>query len=150
MQFTVDLARDPRALAELLAEGLVQGGLVGSGMAIDTRETQRLVFSRRLSAGWGLADAGELRLESTDGGCRVTCQLQCTGLRRRRLLSSALIGGLAATVGTLAFGWLLVISAPVAGVAAVLADTLGWRHDRRQLQRRVETYLGNTAYLKAL
>lgn len=150
LEFTVDLERDLRASAELLAEGLLHGGLVGAGMAIDARETQRLVFSRRLSVGQGLPDAGELRLESTEAGCRVVCQLRCGGLRRRRLFISALVGGLTATLGTLAFGWLLAVSAPVAGVAAVLADVLGWRRDRRELRRRVETYLHNSAYLKTL
>ena len=63
LRLTVD--RNRAAVAEQLARGVLEGGLVGAAQRITHRDASRLAFAR---VGPGTLDRGELLLESTDGG----------------------------------------------------------------------------------
>jgi len=147
IELTLDVDRDHKVLLERLVEGLIGGGLAGPGLAIESRDGRAVRFRRRLSAWHRIPDSGEIEVEATAGSTQVTCRLDCAGLRLRRLVISVGLGATLASVTALAFGWLIVVSVPVACIASALADIVGWRRERAQLRRRVETYITNTNYL---
>jgi hypothetical protein len=149
LTFVLDAQREPKLLLEQLVRGVISGGLAGPGQAIQRRDSDGLAFSAQLG-GRAIADYGEIAVKKADSGSQLEVRLWCAGARRRAFTSAALVGGLGATVATLAFGWLLVISMPTAAVAAIATDVLDWRRQRQQLRQRVETFVKNTEYLRAI
>ena len=149
LSFTLEASREPKLLLEQLAEGLLNGGLLGPDLAIEGRDAESLRFVRRGGV-WHQPDRGELHVAKAGSGAKVEVRLWCGGLRRRCFARATVIAALAATITTFAFGWLIVLTAPGAGVLAVATDLLSWQTTKKGLRRRVETYVSNTAYLRAL
>ena len=147
ISFSLEAPRDPKTMIEQLVEGVIGGGLLGHGLAIEGRGADDLRFSGH-SADSEIPDFGEISVSQTTVGATLEVRLWCASTRRRRFLTSALAGAVAALFGVFAFGWLVVVSVPAAAALAIASDILGWRRDRRRLERRVATYVGNTAYLR--
>ena len=138
----------PALMVDRLVEGVISGGLVGPAQAIKRRDSDGLVFISQMHGG-SLSDHGEIRIKTIEEGISLDIRLWCASARRRCLFSSALIGGLAATVGTLAFGWLIVFSALLSALVAIGAYLWMWRRCRKRLRCRMETFVANTAYIRS-
>lgn len=149
LTIVLEASREPKLLLEQLVQGLINGGLAGPGQAIVRRDSDGVAFASRIG-GRAIPDYGEISVRKTNEGSSLEVRLWCSGARRRAFSKAALVGGLGATVATLAFGWLLVVSVPSAVTLAIGADLLDWRAQRRALQRRVEVYVANTAYQRAI
>ncbi|PID39684.1 MAG: hypothetical protein CSB49_00725 [Proteobacteria bacterium] len=149
LTFSLEAPREPKLLLEQLVEGVLSGGLAGPGLAIERRDTDRLAFGSRIG-GWAIPDHGEIVVTKTGQGRALEVRLWCSAARRRSFSKAAVVGGLGATIATLAFGWLLVVSMPSAAALAIATDILDWRAQRKALQQRIETFVANTAYLRAI
>jgi hypothetical protein len=138
-------------VAEHLVLGLVTGGLLGPGLLIERRESDRFQFVKPgglLTAG---PDRGEIVLsETAPGETEIECRLWCYGMSRLRLLRSALVGILVATVTALGFGWLLPLALSVGVVTSVVWDLVVRAREQALLRRRVQAFVRNTNYLKTV
>lgn len=151
LSVTVTLARHRQTLADQLVLGVVTGGLLGPGLVIEGRESNRIHFAKVDGVLSSVPDRGELRLEESERGeTRVTCEVWCRGMSLRRGFIAILSGASLATLGALGFDWLMVVSGPVGAAAALLLDGLLWGRDRRRLRRQVTAFIKNTTYLKSL
>jgi hypothetical protein len=106
----------------------------------EVQESRRKGFADEV-AGTSFGSADEV------AGTSIRCRLWCGGMRRRGLLLAALVGVVVATVGALAFGWLITVSIPLGVGVALVADLLIWRSQRAALRRRVEAYLSDLEHL---
>jgi len=148
---TVRIPRSPKTVADHIVLGLVTGGLLGPGLVIDRREAQGIRFSK--VGGWlsSMPDHGEIELfEERSGATVVECRIWCGGMARRRLLQAVFLGGLLATVGALAFGWLIHTAIPVGVAVGLVWDLAGRFVDRATIRRQVEAFGRNTNYLKTM
>lgn len=142
--------RNRKTVVDQIVQGLVHGSLLGSGLAIQSRDASRIVFERRELGGGG-PSGGRIEVASDDSGkTAIHCSLTCGALRWRLLLRAMLLGALVATIALLLFGWLIVITGPVAVVVTLVTDLITWRRARAQLKRRFETFLANSRYLDPL
>lgn len=148
---TVTLARHRQTLTDQLVLGVVTGGLLGPGVVIEGRESNRIHFAKVGGRFSSVPDRGELRLEENEKGeTRVTCEIWCRGMSLRRGALAILAGASLATLGTLGFDWLMTVSLPLAAAATLLLDGLLWGRDRRRLRRQITAFIKNTTYLKSL
>jgi hypothetical protein len=137
------VSRNHEIVGDRLVRGLVNGGLVGPGWAIERRSAHEIVFRRP-----GLfPDRGEIGLEPSAEGtvvsCRIwypSCALQAAGVA---LVSMGLT--VAHLAGPLAWGPALALGLAAAAVGASAA----WVWGRRKLRRQIGIFLANTMFLKA-
>ena len=148
---SVPLARHRTTLADQLVLGVVTGGLLGPGLVIEGRESNRIHFAKVDGFLAPVPDRGELRFAESDRGeTEVTCEIWCRGMSLRRASISILAGASLATFAALGFDWLMVLSLPVGAGLALFLDGLLWVRDRRRLRRQITAFIKNTTYLKSL
>ena len=147
---TVRIARLRQTVADQLVLGLVTGGFLGPGLVIEKREAGSIRFARADGVSRRVPDRGELLLTSESSGeTAVECRLWCAGMSLRRLVLSALVGALVATLAALGLGWLIHWSIPLGALVALFTDLVGRQRQRSQLRHQIEAYIHNTTYLKA-
>lgn len=151
LSVSVTVARQRATLADQLVVGVVTGGLLGPGLVIEARESNRIHFAKVDGFLSSAPDRGELRLNETERGeTEVRCEIWCRGMSLRRAAIGAVAGATLATLATLGFDWLMVVSLPAAAVLALASDGLLWVRDRRRLRRQITAFIKNTTYLKPL
>jgi hypothetical protein len=151
LSVVVTLARHRQTLADQLVLGVVTGGLLGPGLLIEGRESNRIYFAKADGVFSSVPDRGELRLEETEPGeTRVTCEVWCRGMGLRRASFAVLAAASLATFAAFGFDWLMTVSLPFAAIVALTLDLLGGVRDRRRLRRQITAFLKNTTYLKSL
>jgi hypothetical protein len=148
---SVTVARQRATLADQLVVGVVTGGLLGPGLVIEGRESNRIHFAKVDGLFSLVPDRGELRLtENERGETEVRCEIWCRGMGIRRAALGVAAGATLATLAALGFDWLMVVSLPVGAALALAVDGLLWVRDRRRLRRQITAFIKNTTYLKPL
>ncbi|MBW2732582.1 MAG: hypothetical protein JRH20_09320 [Deltaproteobacteria bacterium] len=138
--------RSRKTVVDHIVHGLVHGSLLGEGLAIQRRDAATIHFSRHKFGVLG-PSSGQIGVSTDEAGkTAVHCQLWCGKLRWQIFSKAVFMGAVAATIALLLFGWLIVVSAPVAAGISLIADFLGWRRARNELKRRFETFLSNSRY----
>lgn len=147
----VKIARSRQIVADQLVLGLITGGFLGAGFVIDSRESHCIKFSKLADPLSRSPDRGEIVLsEASTGETALECRLWCTGMGARRLIISALLGVVAATVTALLFGWLIHWTIPVGLTVAVVHDLAVRWQDRATIERQLDGFVRNISYLKSM
>lgn len=122
-------------------EGLLHGGLLGPGLRITKCEPGHVAAAQQL-VGSTRPDAVEF-LRTPEKPSELRVNLWCRRMRRRCALQAVALGGVVGLTLALLAGWLVVLTAPCAALAAIGYDWLAWRARRGNLVRRLQLYFTN-------
>lgn len=135
----------PAAVQDHLLKAIAYGTTFGPGLVVSEASGQSVRF--KATSASAMVDSGHIELERTHEGTRVTFTLICRAVRRRHLWRAAMAGGCIGLAAVVAFGWLIVVSTPIAIAASLATDQLSWRAARRTIRTRAEAAIRNFEYL---